>query len=78
MAGSIERQMTVPVFTHPELDGHEEVAFGHDRDTTPNLDRFLAERPERTAAFHRAYGNSTRTMIAVPSFLTGISFPSGC
>jgi leucine dehydrogenase len=22
--------MTVPVFTHPELDGHEEVAFGHD------------------------------------------------
>jgi leucine dehydrogenase len=22
--------MTVPVFTHPEFDGHEEVAFGHD------------------------------------------------
>jgi leucine dehydrogenase len=22
--------MTVPVFTHPNLDGHEEVAFGHD------------------------------------------------
>jgi len=31
-AGSIEERMTVPVFTHKEFDGHEEVAFCHHRE----------------------------------------------
>jgi glucan phosphoethanolaminetransferase (alkaline phosphatase superfamily) len=46
--------------------------YGYERDTTPNLRRFLAEAPGRTFQFDRAYAVSTRTLLAFPSFLTGV------
>jgi glucan phosphoethanolaminetransferase (alkaline phosphatase superfamily) len=46
-------------------------AYGYGRDTTPNLQRFLAEDADRTVLFDRCYAVSTRTLLAFPSFLTG-------
>jgi glucan phosphoethanolaminetransferase (alkaline phosphatase superfamily) len=46
--------------------------YGYGRDTTPNLRRFLEENADRTAVFDRAYAVATRTLLAFPSFLTGV------
>jgi arylsulfatase A-like enzyme len=42
--------------------------YGHNRETTPNLERLAAEG----VVFERAYSNSTWTTSSTPSFMTGL------
>ena len=42
--------------------------YGHNRRTTPNLERLAAEG----ALFERAYSNSTATWVSTPSFVTSL------
>lgn len=46
---------------------------GYHRDTTPFLSAWQARHPDRFFRFERAYANSTTTLLAVPSILTGIA-----
>jgi choline-sulfatase len=47
-------------------------AYGYDRDTSPQLDRFAAS----AVVFDRAYGSSSWTLPSIASLLTG-EYPSG-
>lgn len=47
-------------------------AFGYHRDTTPELSRFFKERADHVIRFPHAYANATRTMLAFPSFFSGV------
>ena len=47
-------------------------AFGYQKPNTPNLQKFFSERADRIVRFDHAYANSTKTMMAFPSFFTGV------
>ena len=58
---------------HESLRADRLSLYGYDRQTTPLLDQFIAERPHRTVVFKQAYANATRTMLAFPGLLSGVS-----
>jgi glucan phosphoethanolaminetransferase (alkaline phosphatase superfamily) len=46
--------------------------YGHQRRTTPELERWAREEPEALAVFSRAYTNSGNTSVVLPELLTGL------
>lgn len=47
--------------------------YGYNKNTTPQLDRFVYENKESTFLFKEAYSVSSTTMLAVPAILSGIA-----
>ncbi|MCE3295877.1 MAG: sulfatase [Crocinitomicaceae bacterium] len=47
-------------------------AYGYQRETTPNFEKFRLEHADDFYVFDRPYTVSTTTMLAVPAILTGI------
>lgn len=47
-------------------------AYGYFRGTTPKLSAFFEQRAANIIRFDHAYANATRTMLAFPSFFTGV------
>jgi glucan phosphoethanolaminetransferase (alkaline phosphatase superfamily) len=47
--------------------------YGYAKNTTPELDRFIAENNRKTFVFQEPYSVSSTTMLAVPAVLSGIA-----
>jgi glucan phosphoethanolaminetransferase (alkaline phosphatase superfamily) len=61
----------VVLILHESLRADRCNTHGYALDTTPNQSAFITA--EDGVVFHNAYAASTRTMLAVPSFFTGVS-----
>ena len=62
----------VILILNESIRAQNQSAFGYDRPTTPRLQNLFESRPQSVVRFDRAYANATRTMMAFPSFFTGV------
>ena len=62
----------VLLILNESLRAKSQSTYGYFRDTTPLLRQFFADHSQRIVRFDHAYANATRTMLAFPSFFTGI------